>query len=327
MADCLAGKGIDRHFLGLRLCMHPDESVPELFMDPAYNLSCHWTLSTSQIPTQYFEGYGWGEVVPDGFGVAYMVKDNSLHFNLTGLVGESVPDLEQPELWSDQFRANFKRNRVQWLRECLSQSLDEMRYIFSPAQSPLISPLGVTLPPVSQLSQVTSFPRAAHLSESALDCKLDAALAIDQRKLERRLQMEDQFKSSSSSSSSQQTSDGEGGENESVENSSATSAPPQNHNQQQQSSSAHASIRHRAPSIQSTGADSTRRLGFTLAYPARQESGNLYAGVEGVVGEDVGFIELDWGETRSGDRGKKIMKMLTRLAMGGSGGDSGNGQV
>ena len=53
-----------------------------MFTDPAYAQSCHWNLSTSQITSEYYDGYGWGEVVADGYGIAYMVKENSFQFNL-----------------------------------------------------------------------------------------------------------------------------------------------------------------------------------------------------------------------------------------------------
>ncbi|KAI8806625.1 hypothetical protein BJ742DRAFT_773858 [Cladochytrium replicatum] len=65
MSTCLQGNGIDRHLLGLRLLQYPWESTA-LFLDPAYSLSSHWTLSTSQVPANLLDGYGWGEVVPDG---------------------------------------------------------------------------------------------------------------------------------------------------------------------------------------------------------------------------------------------------------------------
>jgi carnitine O-acetyltransferase len=50
-----------------------------------FSRSCHWQLSTSQITSEYYEGYGWGEVVADGYGIAYMIKDNSFHFNVCSL--------------------------------------------------------------------------------------------------------------------------------------------------------------------------------------------------------------------------------------------------
>ncbi|KAJ3027223.1 UNVERIFIED_CONTAM: Carnitine O-acetyltransferase mitochondrial [Siphonaria sp. JEL0065] len=85
MALAADGRGVDRHLLGLRLLIKPKEEKPEIFKDPSYALSSHWTLSTSQITSEHFVGYGWGQVVPDGYGVAYMVKNDSLQFNLVSL--------------------------------------------------------------------------------------------------------------------------------------------------------------------------------------------------------------------------------------------------
>ncbi|KAI8872736.1 acyltransferase ChoActase/COT/CPT, partial [Ramicandelaber brevisporus] len=81
---CVDGRGIDRHMLGLRWMVAKDagEEMPEVFTDPNFSASCHWTLSTSQISDEIFEEYGWGEVVEDGFGIAYMIKERSLHFNV-----------------------------------------------------------------------------------------------------------------------------------------------------------------------------------------------------------------------------------------------------
>lgn len=89
MADCVNAHGVDRHLFGLKKSILPGESVPSLFTDPAYAYSSHWYLSTSQLSSEYFDGYGWGQVVNDGFGVAYMIKKRALQFNVA-----SVKDLE-----------------------------------------------------------------------------------------------------------------------------------------------------------------------------------------------------------------------------------------
>ncbi|TPX61639.1 hypothetical protein PhCBS80983_g00947 [Powellomyces hirtus] len=91
MNDAVENKGVDRLWLGLKLALKPHEPVPEFFKDPAFEYSKHWYLSTSQISSEYYDGYGWGEVVPDGFGIAYMVKERSLHFNVASL-NEMRPD-------------------------------------------------------------------------------------------------------------------------------------------------------------------------------------------------------------------------------------------
>ncbi|KAF9977315.1 Carnitine O-acetyltransferase mitochondrial [Actinomortierella ambigua] len=77
------GQAVDRHMLGLRLIRGQDEEVPALFQDPVFARACRWRLSTSQISDDCFIAYGWGEVVPDGFGCAYMVKETELYFCIT----------------------------------------------------------------------------------------------------------------------------------------------------------------------------------------------------------------------------------------------------
>lgn len=57
---------------GLRLSKPPSLPMPSLFTDPLYTRSSHWTLSTSAVFSSHLGVYGWGEVVPNGFGVAYV---------------------------------------------------------------------------------------------------------------------------------------------------------------------------------------------------------------------------------------------------------------
>lgn len=66
------GQGVDRHLLGLRKLLKEGEALPGLYSDPVLQRSSNWVLSTSAIFSKHFPVYGWGEVVPDGFGVAYM---------------------------------------------------------------------------------------------------------------------------------------------------------------------------------------------------------------------------------------------------------------
>ncbi len=60
------------------------EQMPAVFSDPVVKRSSYWVLSTSAIYTKNFGPYGWGEVVPDGFGVAYTAGfDDFLQFTVT----------------------------------------------------------------------------------------------------------------------------------------------------------------------------------------------------------------------------------------------------
>ncbi|KAF6761479.1 carnitine acetyl transferase [Ephemerocybe angulata] len=78
------GQGVDRHLFGLKKVMREGEVAPSLFSDPVLARSSNWVLSTSAIFSKHFPVYGWGEVVPDGFGVAYMTGFNDrLQYTIT----------------------------------------------------------------------------------------------------------------------------------------------------------------------------------------------------------------------------------------------------
>ncbi|KAI1656703.1 acyltransferase ChoActase/COT/CPT [Daldinia decipiens] len=76
------GKGVDRHLFGLKRLLEPGEDLPAIYKDPAYGYSSSWFLSTSQLSSEFFNGYGWSQVIDAGFGIAYMINENSLNFNI-----------------------------------------------------------------------------------------------------------------------------------------------------------------------------------------------------------------------------------------------------
>ena len=55
------GQGVDRHLFGLKRLLKDSESVPEIYSDPSFSRSNHWELSTSQLSSPYFDGWGYGE--------------------------------------------------------------------------------------------------------------------------------------------------------------------------------------------------------------------------------------------------------------------------
>lgn len=81
MKRAAQGLGVDRHLLGLRNLVRPGEKVP-FFEDPAMTTSRYWRISTSHLTNELFDGWGWGEVVPDGLGIAYSIKNHSIQFNI-----------------------------------------------------------------------------------------------------------------------------------------------------------------------------------------------------------------------------------------------------
>jgi carnitine O-acetyltransferase len=68
ISDASDGNGVDRHLFGLKKCLKPGEEVPAIFSDPAFSYSNHWFISSSQLSSEYFNGYGWSQVVDDGWG-------------------------------------------------------------------------------------------------------------------------------------------------------------------------------------------------------------------------------------------------------------------
>ncbi|PYH42860.1 carnitine O-acetyltransferase CAT2 [Aspergillus saccharolyticus JOP 1030-1] len=81
-AEASDGRGVDRHLFGLKKLVREGEKLPALYEDPAYGYSGSWYLSTSQLSSEFFNGYGWSQVIDDGFGIAYMINENSLNFNI-----------------------------------------------------------------------------------------------------------------------------------------------------------------------------------------------------------------------------------------------------
>jgi len=76
------GRGIDRHLLGLKLCLKPGESHG-LFSDSLFNQSQSWTLSTSSMfKTDHIWACGFGCVNPDGYGMNYVPTADGKGFNI-----------------------------------------------------------------------------------------------------------------------------------------------------------------------------------------------------------------------------------------------------
>lgn len=60
----------------------PGESAEFLFTDLDKRART-WYISTSNLSSEYYVSWGWGEVVPDGIGVAYSTQTGALRFNCT----------------------------------------------------------------------------------------------------------------------------------------------------------------------------------------------------------------------------------------------------
>jgi len=86
------GQGVDRHFFGLKKLLKEGEPVPALYTDKAFGKSNNWELSTSQLSSKYFDGWGYGEVVPEGFGLSYSIGDDYVRWGVSSADDAGVWD-------------------------------------------------------------------------------------------------------------------------------------------------------------------------------------------------------------------------------------------
>lgn len=82
ITDASSGHGVDRHLFGLKQLLPNNVPTPSIFTDPAYTYSSSWYLSTSQLSSEWFNGYGWSQVIDEGFGVAHIINEGWLSFNV-----------------------------------------------------------------------------------------------------------------------------------------------------------------------------------------------------------------------------------------------------
>ncbi|KAG5185764.1 hypothetical protein JKP88DRAFT_289083 [Tribonema minus] len=83
-AAAAAGRDVDRLLFGLNM-LAERESDRALFRDPSFAHTKHWAISTSHLTHEAFDNWGWGEVVPDGVGVAYMIKRRGVFANVAAV--------------------------------------------------------------------------------------------------------------------------------------------------------------------------------------------------------------------------------------------------
>ncbi|KAF4522335.1 hypothetical protein B566_EDAN011336 [Ephemera danica] len=89
--NALAGEGVDRHLLGLRLiAIENGMDVPKLFLDTGYTRSSHMRLSTSQVAARCRSFMCYGPLVPDGYGCCYNPRADEIVFGTSAF--NSNPD-------------------------------------------------------------------------------------------------------------------------------------------------------------------------------------------------------------------------------------------
>jgi hypothetical protein len=110
--EAVKGFGVDRHLLGLRLiAMENGEPMHPLFKDELFSRTNHWRLSTSQLDLKHVIAIGFGPVVPDGYGVCYLIAKDHIMITITAFneAGGNGPVLDL-----------FKKNLEQALQDVFS---------------------------------------------------------------------------------------------------------------------------------------------------------------------------------------------------------------
>lgn len=89
--EAAMGQGFDRHLFALRyLATARGITLPDLYLDPAYGQINHNILSTSTLNSPAVSIGGFAPVVPDGFGIAYLVHDDWMGCNVSSYSGRNA---------------------------------------------------------------------------------------------------------------------------------------------------------------------------------------------------------------------------------------------
>ena len=89
------GEGVDRHLYGLlwlakqRRQRLANYEIPAIFTDNSYPKFTGSILSTSNCGGKALDLFSFGPVMAEGFGLGYIIKENSIHVNVTNFCGES----------------------------------------------------------------------------------------------------------------------------------------------------------------------------------------------------------------------------------------------
>ena len=83
MREYARGKGVDRHLFALK-CTAERNGLPSPFFESVpWKLLNQTILSTSKSGNPSLRLFGFGPVVADGFGIGYIIKDNSIHCSVS----------------------------------------------------------------------------------------------------------------------------------------------------------------------------------------------------------------------------------------------------
>ncbi|XP_011299476.1 carnitine O-acetyltransferase-like [Fopius arisanus] len=79
--EAVTGAGVDRHLFGLKMIAKEQNiDLPALYSDVGFTRSCHWNLTSSQVPFKSASFMCYGPVVEDGYGCCYNPRADEIFF-------------------------------------------------------------------------------------------------------------------------------------------------------------------------------------------------------------------------------------------------------
>ncbi|KAM8999793.1 carnitine O-palmitoyltransferase 2, mitochondrial-like isoform 2-T3 [Sarcophilus harrisii] len=87
------GQGFDRHLLALRILAETKKNcLPDIFFDSAYGQLNHTFIFSRHLSSPTLKFGASMPIVPDGFGIAYFVQDDSITFSITCCTDYNIQD-------------------------------------------------------------------------------------------------------------------------------------------------------------------------------------------------------------------------------------------
>ena len=132
------GMGVDRHLYALKcIAEKKGMKIPEFFASDAWRVLNHTVLSTSNCGNPALRLFGFGPVVPDGFGVGYVIKDSRIQYSISS-----------------------KHRQTKRFAHAVQQTLHEIGEMLGPLQSQSVGYHNVESKPVSKSQPAVEYADA-----------------------------------------------------------------------------------------------------------------------------------------------------------------------
>uniref|UniRef100_A0A4X2LHI2 Carnitine O-palmitoyltransferase 2, mitochondrial n=1 Tax=Vombatus ursinus TaxID=29139 RepID=A0A4X2LHI2_VOMUR len=92
----ISGQGFDRHLLALRILADSKKGyLPDIFLDSAYDQLNHSLIFSRHLSNPTLNFGASMPIVPDGFGITYLIQDDCIIFNVTSCSDYNIQDFIQ----------------------------------------------------------------------------------------------------------------------------------------------------------------------------------------------------------------------------------------